>query len=777
MNLSKRYAHLITDRPVMVLLSMLIMTLLVASGLANLTVRTNQDADLPVSDSIVQTKERIDAVFGDRTEVMIGIQHDNIFNTTTLGKVVAISERLKQVDHVVPDQIDSLSTLNNVIGEEWGMQVGVFMRAVPEGPAALDKLAQDVRDNRLVYGRLVSFDEDFTVITARVEEGYDQATLYAQIYAIVEEYEGPERIFVTGEPIFTQEIDGGIQRDTAVLIPLALLLILVGLFLCFRSLRGVLLPMLAVLLSIVWAMGMMGHLGLPQTAVSTALPLLLVTIASSYAIHILIYFNDEQADDPDRVAKALSKIMPSLLMVGITSALGAASLYVFQILMIREFAIASAVGILSAWLINVTVIPAILQLISRSSRMKMVAVNQPSRLDRLLTRVTLLSYHNSKKVVVGYLLLLLVAGVGISKVQTGLDFLNLFKEDNQARVAFNVFNDSLGGARSFSIMVEGTGEGDIQTLEYLESIARFQSFMNQQEGVGYTHSIADVIDQIAEAVAMEDAAGARLVSDAQVAEYLMLYEMSGDPGDFANLVDYDYRRARIQVMLTTSDPDQHRALYETARDYLADHLPEGASAEFGGDIILWLARVDYVVMGKLQNIALALSLIILITSLALRSVSAGLLAVAPIAAGVLITFAFMGFYGLRLDMPTSIITGIAVGIGIDFSIHYLSRVRKEMLKSADYASALRATSTTSAKAVVFDTFTNMLGFSMLIFSQFQPVQVFGYLVSFTMLIMGLSVLVLFPALLHLTRPAFIFAAQLPPAEEVKAMPEGVGADV
>ena len=760
MNLTNKYAELVTKHPIKVLLLMLFITVIIGSGLSKMTIRTNQDADLPENDPIVATKKRIDDIFGDKTEIMIGIHHSNIFQSSTLAKVAKISNELKRVDFVVPDQINSLATVNNVVGKEWGLDVGVFMKTVPTDNAGLKTLEQEVKRNILVNNRLVSKDNQFTVITAQVDPGYDQATLYNQVYAIVDKYQGPEQIYVTGEPIFTQEIDGGIQKDTATLIPLALLLIMIGLFVCFRNVRGVVLPMICVILSIIWAMGMMGHLGLPQTAVSTALPLLLVTIASSYAIHILIYYYNEPVSSKTRVQQALAKVLPSLILVGVTSALGAASLAVFEILMIKEFAIASMVGILGAWLINITVLPAILQLCinikDRKDQQKLIGT---SRLDRLLITVTAFSLRHKFKVVFSYLCLTLIGVFGISQIKTGLDFLDLFKQDNQARVAFNVFNDSLAGARYFNIMITAKSSGDIQTVKYIEFIKDFQTYMDQQPGVGYTHSISDIINQISDAINVDSEQKTPLTSDEQLAQYMLLYDMSGDPGDFSNLVDYQYQRAKIQVMLKTSDPDEHRALYLTAKHYLDQHFPQGATADFGGDIILWLAKVDYIIKGKIENIVVALLLIIVLYSLAYRSFSAGLLGVLPIAFGVILTFAYMGFYGLRLDMPTSIITGIAIGIGIDFSIHYLSKLRTNMISVGNYSEALSLTAVTSAKAVFFDTFTNMLGFSMLIFSAFKAVQVFGYLVSFTMLIMGLSVIFLYPALIAIVKPKFIFSAQ------------------
>lgn len=755
MSINNRFARVVTEWPKLVLAMSLLATLLAASGLSEMTIRTNQDADLPKDDPIIATKNRMDAIFGERKGIMIGLKADTIYTPETLEKVSAITRELAKVDHVVIDQIESLTTVNNISAYDWGLEVGPFMRDIPRTEHELKNLRDSVERNSMANGRLVSRDGSFTVIIAQVEEGYDQGTLYNQVYAVADKFNGPEEIFITGEPIFTEEIDRGIQTDTAVLIPLALLLIMVGLFLSFRNIRGVALPMIAVLLSIVSAMGMMGHMGLPQTAVSSALPLLLVTIASSYGIHILIYYYREDAADERRVENALARVLPTLTLVAITSMMGAATLGVFKILMIREFAVAATVGIFFAWLINITVLPALLQMLrnvkDRSDRNQ---YDKKSMLVDTLMRLTAFSYNNAKLVVAAYLFITLASIYGVTKIQTGIDFTYLFEKDNQARVAFDMFNDSLSGARSLNVMVSSPQAGTIQSKEYFEYINEFQEYMESQDGVGFTYSIVDVVEQISEAVNPGSGSLLNIKTDDELAQYFLLYDMSGNPGDFESLIDYDYQRAKIQVMLTTSDPDMHRALYESASEFLSENLPPSAQADFGGDVILWLSTVDYIVEGKIFNIILALALIVVMVGVVHKSLIAGVYAVTPIAISVLVTFAFMGYFGLRLDMPTAIITGIAVGIGVDFSIHYLSRLRT-LAGQMDLGEAVSTTSTTSGKAIFYDTFTNILGFSMLVMSQFSPVQTFGYLVSFTMLAMGVSVLILLPAMVGLLRPKFL----------------------
>ena len=142
-----RFYRIVTERPALTLVVVLLATLYVGSGLKFLKSDNNQDSELPKSDPIVRTNDRLTAVFGDTADLLIGIETDDIFNPRTLRKVMELSEALKGVEGVIEDQIVSLSAINNIEGDESGLKVGPILEEVPETPEAMAQLKATVRAN------------------------------------------------------------------------------------------------------------------------------------------------------------------------------------------------------------------------------------------------------------------------------------------------------------------------------------------------------------------------------------------------------------------------------------------------------------------------------------------------------------------------------------------------------------------------------------------------------------------------------------------------------
>ncbi|MEL6864664.1 MAG: MMPL family transporter [Bacteroidota bacterium] len=749
----KKFADFTSQNPKMVLVFVAIVTVLLGLGIPKLETHNNQESELPEDDPIVLTNNRLDEVFGKKDILLVGIKSEDVYEQATLDKIMKITEELKEVEGVVADEIVSLTNINSISGEEWGLEVGPMIEEVPETESEIYALKQKVRDNRLVHKRLVSEDETFTTIMANVLIGSDQGLIHQQANAIAAKYEGPEEIYVAGGPVQSQEIDLGIQKDVNTLLPLALGLVLIGYLLSFGTWQGVVLPFGVVVLSIVWVMGAMGHIGYPITVVSSALPMLMVAIASSYGIHILQrYYEERWAFDHPRVAiaEAMKNIGPAVVMTGVTSALGSITLLIFKVTSIREFGVVTSIGILGILIISMTFLPAMIALLKPTKKKV-----EDCKLEGFLTNLALFSLRRRSQILLATGLILVISMIGISKIRIGNDFIKYFPKDHHLRVTFDQFNDNLGGTRSMEVMIEGLEEGDIKDPVLLKKIADFQEFAEQQAGVGYTSSFADVIRRIHREMNGGDPAF-EIVPDSRelIAQYLLLYSMSGDPGDFNDLVDYDYQRAKIRVMLSTSEQDDHTRLFESFSAYGADLFGQTARLDFGGEIMFWLAQIRYIVTGKIQNIILAILVVLIFCIMVFRCFLQGFLAIIPLTLSTIMTFGVMGFLGIRLETGTAIITAIGIGIGVDFAIHYLSRYREEIRKSNNIEQATINTMVTSGRAILYDVFSNILGFIVFVFSGFIPLQAFGWLISLTMITVAFGSLVIFPLLFSLFPSTF-----------------------
>jgi len=206
-------------------------------------------------------------------------------------------------------------------------------------------------------------------------------------------------------------------------------------------------------------------------------------------------------------------------------------------------------------------------------------------------------------------------------------------------------------------------------------------------------------------------------------------------------------------MLTSSDQEDHKKLYHSLDQYAKDNL-NNIKIEFGGEVMLWLAQVDYIVVGKIQNIICAILIVLVMCALAFRSFKYGLISIIPLTIASLLTFGVMGFIGIRLETATAIISSIGIGIGVDFAIHYVVSLRKAMKKQNDFDLAVNSVMKTTGKAIFLDVATNILGFIIFLFSGFVPLQQFGWLISLTMIGTSLGSLLLFPAIFKLFKVKF-----------------------
>lgn len=754
------YFKAITQWPKLTLTIMLIVTILFGLGLPKLKIRNNADSELPQTDPIVLTKNKIDSIFGKKSAVLVGIKTDDVYKTSTLQKIADLSRELESVPKVIPNEITSLSTVKNVVGNEEGLAVGTLMKKIPRTQAEIETLKAMVEKNDMIRGTLVSKDHTFTAIIANLEDGADQGTIHRKVYEIIGKYQGPETIYASGEKIFSEEIDSGVQRDSNVLTPISLLIIMGILFFFFRSIRGVALPWLAIVLSIIWSLGFMGHIGMMQSVVSSMLPALLVITGGAFGVHIMLHYYAETAVNPAISAQeaayaSIVHVIRPLVLAGVTSALGTLSLVVFDVLSIREFGLIFALATLFSLFLCITIMPSILA-IQKVQVRRVDALKGTGWLNLALESMTRLTLRRPGAVLAAFVLIVVVSVIGITRIKTGLDVASLFPPDHRGKISLDVFGENLGGVRALNIMIEAPESGGIKNPVYLNKIVEFQRYIQSQPGVGHATSFADVVMQVAKSLHPEWGDVGRVpATQEEVAQFLFLYDISGTPGDFANLIDYDYRRARIQVTLSTSNPDDHKRLYQLSRDYWDKNIPAGGKAEFGGDTLFWIAQSDYVVKGKIANVLSNLPMIFLFVALVYRSFTAGLFSLIPVTVGGLITFGVMGFAGIRLDIAAACISGVVAGIGVDFSLHYLDSIRTLGRTTPNIGRACMATQKMAGRSICYDALATVLGFLAITISGFVIVKNFGYLLALSMVSTTVSVLLLLPVLLMLVKPGFI----------------------
>jgi hypothetical protein len=238
-----------------------------------------------------------------------------------------------------------------------------------------------------------------------------------------------------------------------------------------------------------------------------------------------------------------------------------------------------------------------------------------------------------------------------------------------------------------------------------------------------------------------------------VAQYFLLYSMGGDPEDFERMVDFEFTHALVTARINSLGTSDIGRVVETANAHLAAH-PAGKRALVAGFGPLFVDLVDAVVRGQVVSLGLSLLLVFILVSAVFRSPSAGLYAVVPLVLAISLLFGLMGHVGIELNIVTAMLSSIMIGVGVDYTIHFLWRYREERL-SASAEEAIVATLTTAGRGIVFNALSVVTGFAVLLLSNFLPVKFFGFLVVVSITACLVGALVLLPAMVLLLKPAFL----------------------
>jgi len=748
--------NFIIDKPKWIFSIVVGLTLVFSFGLTKLEMQTDMTSDLPEEDPMVMTKKRIEEIFGKKDMILLGIKTENVFNASTLQKIKDIEEEIKGIDGVFPDEVVSIVSFNNITGHKDGVDVGVFIPEIPTDQKSLDVLRESALKNDLIIDRIISKDGMFAAIVANIEDGYVEEYVHGEVSKIVEKYQNPEMIYMLGDPIQQMEIDHGISGDIGLLVPLALLILLSVYVFTFRTKAGVILPFATVLLSIIWTLGFMGIAGYQMNMISSVLPILMLVVSGSYGIHYMQKFYEEYAKSGN-IADARTLVtkymfMP-IMLTGITSAVGTATLVVFKVKSIQEFGIIASMGILLTFIISIFFASSMLWLL-KNRKLHQSAVVSNSWLNKLLTFIASVSLKYKKTILISSLAVLVLSIYGITKVEIGNNFVEYFPKKHSLRMSYEEFDKNLGGARYIDVMFEGSDKDAVKTPEFLDKVDGFLQFAQKSKYVGNSFSVIDVIKRMNKEL-HDGNPKYEVIPDSQdeIAQYLLLYGMSGNPGDFNALIDYDFQRTKVRMMLTTSDQGEHKKMYYALNNYAKENFTD-VKVEFGGEVMQWLAQVDYIVVGKIQNIISAILIVLIMCAMAFHSFKYGFISIIPLTIASLLTFGVMGFIGIRLETATAIISSIGVGIGVDFAIHYITSLRREMKKTTDFDLAVNNVMTSTGKAIFLDVATNILGFIIFLFSGFIPLQQFGWLISLTMIGTSLGSLLLFPAIFKLFKVKF-----------------------
>lgn len=704
----------------------------------NARMETNLDEYMPKTHPSFIYSDQAEEWFNIKDGILIAIENKNgIYNTQTLEKIKAISEDLQAMDEFDDFDVMSLYTADNIVGDEYGMDVKAFYKRAPKSAEKLDEIRQNVKTNDMVYGRLVSADETVALIVAGMNGDFTQE-FHQKITEFAKGFESEnETIYVAGRPIVegTMALLG--PADMKRMVPIVLLVIGVVLFLLLRSYRATTATLVSVFISSIWAFGLMSVLNVPIYSVSTMIPVMLIAIGVAYGVYFynhLAQFYEKQpkATRSAAVMYVIKVLITPLAMAAFTTIIGFISLLSSQVYPIKYFGIFTAVGILVAFLLALTFLPAMVIIFGYKPKIKKVK-NTSLQKNDTWENVTNWLLLRKKAIYISVVVVLIISGIGIQKVWINSSFLSNFEKNSDIVLTDKFVNSKFGGTSTLNVILESDEQSAFKQPANLILIDQMQDETEELALVGNSFALTDYIKRMNKVMNADEEEFYSIPSDNEmIAQYLLLYEMSGDPQNLEKVINYDYNRTNITFQLKGDDSKTINEALSVIKQF-EDRLNEkGITINYAGSGYKALVFTDLILEGQIISIAISLVLVLILLTIMFRSFKAGLIGSIPIIITATFSFGVMGLLNIPLSTTTALLSSIAIGIGIDYAIHFMQYYKVNTKESGDKLSGLYATMNQTGKAILFNAIVVIAGFMVLLFSVFPPNRKLGALVSMNM---------------------------------------------
>jgi hydrophobe/amphiphile efflux-3 (HAE3) family protein len=570
--------------------------------------------------------------------------------------------------------------------------------------------------------------------------------------------------YIAGRPAI--EVTSGLSaiKDIKVMAMLLLAVIMAMLFFAFRTGRGVFLPTFVMSAAIIWTMGIMAVMHVPLYTISTMLPVILAAVGIGDAIHLLSSYYDNALTNPqgkggELILQALNRLSAPLMTTSLTTAAGFMSLLFAEMPPFRIFGLFTVLGIFISWLLTVTFIPAVLTLLRPKvggylmKRKMMRVYNESGWCSRLM--VNLGDNINSHRAVWGFGLVVVAVLFlyGSSRIFVDSSWMSDFKKDSEIAVATDVLNRKFDGTIFLNVVIEGREKDALKSPVLLKKIEQLQDAVEKDPYVGDSLSIVDYLKSMNKTFHSNDERYDVLPdSQKQIAEYLYLFSISGRPEQLDEVVDFDYRRANVNFMVKTDHTRILKRIIDKVNGFVKDNF-QGIPADVNlagsaNNSYVWAALL---IKSQTTSIIISKLAILVIATLLFRSLLLGLITVVPVTMTTLLVAGYAGFARIPLDVSTALAAGLAIGVGVDYTIHFIHRYLYERRAGSDHSAATAATMRTVGRTIAYNAVIVAAGFSVLLLSEFPPNVKLGEFVAAYMLLSLVAALVTLPILLAYKR--------------------------
>ena len=753
------------NNPKLVVVIAVLITLGFLTQFPKIKTDTNPKNMLPPTSDVRVWNDAVDETFGLYEDtIAVGITSDEgLLNERTLGKVLRITNEILLIDGVAARDVNGLPTITNVTAEAGVLKVAPLMAELPKDAAGMERLKKDLFENPLFTGRVISEDGKTTAIYIPLEVGANGKAIADGIREVVKKEGGPEKYYIAGDPVARDTFGAEMFKLMAIFAPIAGAIMLVARYLMFKDLFLSVTLMLDAMMSIVWSMGLLIALGFPVHIMSSMAPVFLMAIATD-SMHIFneFYFRyREKRDKKAAIIETMRAVGRPVRYTALATAVAFGVLLFMDIVPVKVFGAVVAFGTVALRVLSFSFIPAMFTFV-KEKNLKRVASGEDAstgRSSRFLRGLASAGAHSPKATALIGIVIFGLSVFGVSRVVVNNNMVEWFKAGSPVRSADSALNAALGGTSLGYIVATANEEEYIKDPEAMRQIEGLQRRLEKLPVVGKTSSVVDYVKRINRVLHDDDPKYDTVPSSKdEIGQYLFLFSMSAKPSDLDNVVDYPFQKANIWVQLKTWDAEAMRGVMKAVDEYKRDN-PGKLEFKPAGIAYFNLVWNDEVLWDMLKGFIIALVVIFAILSFNFGSAKWAAIGYIPLLFTILIIYGAVGFMGKDFDMPIAVLSCLSLGMAVDFSIHFISRLRQRlseegqggMPSSESLTDALLWTAARPGKGIMRNAVLFASAFSVMLFAPLTPYITVGAFIVSMMLLSAILTIIYLPALIVLFR--------------------------
>jgi predicted RND superfamily exporter protein len=779
------FVHLIYRWRWVALLLMLFVAAGLSSQLPKLTTATSNESFLHADDPILLAYNDFRDQFGRDEMIIIAIQPPDVFDLKFLKKLKVLHEDIEaKVPHV--NEITSLVNARSTRGDGDQLIVEDLLEKWPQSKDDLMVLKQRVLSNPLYLNRIISEDGRFTTIVIQtnsfsgeyndldVTSGFDDAekpsidsqkggpvfltekenaAVVMSVNKIVNRYQADDfRLYLAGSPVVTTMVKISMKKDMKLFIILSVLTIGLCLFLMFRRLSGVVLPILVVILTLISTLGVMALAGVPVTTVTMVLPSFILAVGVGASVHVLALFYrylGKTGKKKDSIVHAMGHSGLAIVMTSLTTATGLASFSTAEVASVANLGIFASVGVMLALFYTIILIPALLAIIPIKAKIR--PQDHRSLFDRFIDWVTDFSTGHPKAIATVSAVLILISLIAATRLNFSHDVLKWQPDKSPVRIATQKINKELKGSVTLEVILDTGRENGLYDPMILKKLDRLAEEIEQIEMgdlfVGMASSVADILKEIHQALNENRPEFYSIPDNPKlIPQEFLLFENSGSD-DLEDVIDSRFQIARFTIKVPWLDALKYAPFLKDIETRFRDAFGKDADITITGLMTLFCRALTAAIHSMGKSYAIAAGVITIMMILLIGSLRIGLISMLPNLAPIIVIMGVMGLFGLPLDMFTMLIGSIAIGMVVDDTVHFMHNFRRYYNETGDVTEAVRRTLHTAGRAMLVTTVVLSLGFFVLMLASMNNVFYFGMLTGITILLALLADFLIAPALM------------------------------